>query len=205
MKFANSVKSSWKSCCSYAKKNYIMTFIMILVIVLIVIYFNKNRVFENYTSEYADAKNRNIDVKFKAISKDSQSYGITLYKVTGISTIEGQYINSYAIDTNKISSIPSNSQALIDGKSGDYGWVIGVTSSTKDYNIEFYFDKPVELSDAVTITPLPITINKNTNKYNYGKNDRGQHITKVNNKTYQLKMNNDSHGAYQLFISFKYI
>ncbi len=160
MKFGNSVKSCWKSCASYAKKHYIMTFVMILVVILIIIYFNKDRVFENYVSQYVDAKNRNVIVSFNGISQ-MPSQSCCIYKVGYNSEFKS---NSYAADGNEDYPLTTTSKG-IRGKSGDYGWVIGITGSpnndgTYNYNSSFIFTKRIALGNANDNASGTITVNK---------------------------------------------
>jgi hypothetical protein len=205
MKFTNSVKSSWKSCCSYAKKHYIMTFVMILVVILIVIYFNKNQVFENYVSQYADAKNRNVDITFSAKNNVRLTNRVDISQVTGYnSTTNLNTFKGSGQILTPLSTTPTN----ITGKSGDYGWVVTLLGSdngngTYNYNSTFIFDKKkVALDDAndrasVLSTHTNIVVNKSQNS---------QYVNIQNGSSKSFVTIKASNNKYNTFlISLKFI
>ncbi len=138
MKFGNSVKSY----ASYAKKHYIMTFVMILVVILIIIYFNKNRVFENYVSQYADVKNRNVTITFMAKNNFERIYGnVCLVRALG-----------QGVSNNKLYEL-TNTYQEITGKSGNYGWAITIMGvgnadgKTFNFNTQLLFSREIDFNN----------------------------------------------------------
>ncbi len=208
MKFGNSVKSCWKSCASYAKKHYIMTFVMILVIVLIIIYFNKNHVFENYVSQYADAKNRNVTVLFTGTSK-ILGQGCCIYKVGYNSELKTNYFGS---DGNEQYGLTTTSQN-ISGKSGDYGWVIGIVGSvngngTYNYNSTFTFDMKNVVFDNAFESILPknnIIVNNSNKQYVTIKYDKIQTLVNPIIRKSMITINASNVPYDQIYISLKFI
>ncbi len=175
---------------NYFKKYHIIIIIFIVIIILLILFSNKNNIFENYSTEYADSKNRNILVQCKVKSNDGATYTAGIYRINNINS-DGT-VSYY--ETHRAADPMFSSGILVNSKSGNYGWVIGLGSPSTNYDIDLYFDKPVIIGDTVSNTTL--TINKNNNNNNIVKKDSV-------GKNYRFSMTSAS--QIPLFLSFKYV
>lgn len=198
---------SVNSVISYAKKNYITTFVLIILLILLVRYLQQHSIYENYVS-MADAKNKNVPVSFTAKNNVQLSNICLVYKVNADVV---RNINTYTISSPMV-QINLNTPTQITGTSGDAGWAIGVTGSTNkngnfDYNTTFTFDKQVRLDNAESIGSSEITISQiqnsnNVKIHNITKKDASGKIIGYQTNVV-LKMTNVKAG--QVFISLKFV